>query len=108
MVQVALAEEPLEVAVAERANSFAAQRGTLVAVAPRVGLMALLAMAAIDERSGGDGFGLAAEWVGAGMIFGRNVSPVRSGSCCACKYRAERNEQKCKAGPDHKAPPFEE
>jgi hypothetical protein len=33
---------------------------------------------------------------------------VRSGSCCACKYRAERNEQKCKAGPDHKAPPFEE
>lgn len=106
MTQVALAEKPFEVAVAEVANSFAAQRGSLSTVALRVGLMALLTVVAIDERAGGGCFGLAAEGVDADVIPGRNVLPVRGGGCCEGKRRAEHDEEKCKTGTDHRLPPY--
>ena len=49
MAQVALTQKPLKVAVGSRTNPFAAQRGPLVAVALRVGLVALLAVVAIEH-----------------------------------------------------------
>ncbi len=89
MAQVALTQKPFEVAVAKIADSFTAQRGALVAVAPRVGLMALLAVVAIDERAGGGCIRLAAKRIGAGMIPGRNVLPVRSGCRAESNRRGE-------------------
>ena len=66
MGQVALAEEPLEVAVGGGADVFGAERGALVAVAAGVCLVALGAVVGVDERAGGDGFlvGRRADWRG--------------------------------------------
>jgi len=85
MAQVALAQKPLEVAVADIANSLAVKRGPFVAVALRVGLVALLAVFTKYKRAGGNCFGLASQGIGPNMIFCGNALPVRVGS------RAEYN-----------------
>jgi hypothetical protein len=59
MAQVALAQKPLDVAVARRADPIAAQRWAFVAIAHRIGLVALLAVLAVDKRSGRNRIGIA-------------------------------------------------
>ena len=66
--QVALAEKPLKVSVRCGANVFAAQRRALVSVAFSVGLVALQAMVAVNERAGRNRFGFTCQRIGAGMI----------------------------------------
>ena len=56
MGQIALAEEPLEVAVGGGAEMVGAERGALVAVAPGVWLVALGAVVGVNLSAGGDGF----------------------------------------------------
>lgn len=108
MAQVALAQKPLNVTVGSRANPFAAQRGTLVAVALRVGLVALLAVFAKDKRAGGSCFGLASQWILTRMIFGRNALPMRGRDSAESNRRGERNQQNSKARTHHRAPPLDE
>ena len=54
MGEVALTEEPLEVAVGGGADLVGAQRGALVAVAAGVGFMALGAVVGVEARAGWD------------------------------------------------------
>ena len=61
--EVALAQKPLEVAVGGRADAFAPQGGFLRPSPVRVGLVALLAVIAIEKRPGVDGFGIAGQRV---------------------------------------------
>ena len=76
MGEVALTEEPLEVAVGCGADVVAAEGWTLVAVAARVGFVALGAVVRVDEGAGGDSLRLASEGIGASAIFGWDVIPV--------------------------------
>lgn len=82
MAEVALAKEPLEVAVGGGLDPFGAQRWLFMAVAGRVGFVALLAVLLVDQSTGGDGFGPGGEGVGAGVVLCGNAVPMR-GSCGA-------------------------
>jgi hypothetical protein len=57
--QIALAQKPLEVAVGCGANSLAAERWALAAIAHGVRLVALLAVIAINMRPGCPGVQIA-------------------------------------------------
>ena len=76
MTKVALAEKPLDVAVGRGANPVAAQCGPLVAVALRVGPVALQAMIAIDERAGHNCLGMIGEWIRPRMLLGWNMVAI--------------------------------
>lgn len=75
MPEIALAEEPLNVAIGYGANPCAAQRWALVPVALRIGLVALLAMVAVDKRAGRNRLRIAGQRVGAGVIPDGNMLP---------------------------------
>ena len=77
MVEVALAEEPLEVAVGGVADVFGEKRGLFVAVAAGVGFVALDAVVEVELPAGGDGVGISGERIHAGMVPGRDVVEVR-------------------------------
>lgn len=81
MSQIALSQEPLDVAVGCGAKMLAAQGRTLVAVAACVGFVALGAVFAVDPRACRDCFRLAGEWTNAGVVFSRNVIPVWMDGC---------------------------
>lgn len=77
VAEVTLPQEPFDVAIAGVAQLWAAQRGTLVPVTLGVGLVALLAVVAIDKSAGMDRLCLASQWIDARMVLGRNVFPMR-------------------------------
>jgi len=75
--EVALTEEPLEVAVGCGADMVTAERGALVAVASGIGFVALGAVVRVDEGACGYGLRLAGEGIGAGVLFGWDVIKMR-------------------------------
>lgn len=79
MAQIALAQEPFEIAIGGGADVIGFEGRLLFPVACPVGLVALLAMVAIKNASGGDRVGLAGEGVGTGMIFAGNAIPMTGG-----------------------------
>ena len=107
MAQVALAQKPLEVAVAGRADLLAAQRGALVAVALRVGLVALLAVVAIDQRAGGDGLRLGRPEDCAAHGPWRELAPnAKLEAAPTATAALSVNEKNCKTAPHHCPPPL--
>lgn len=77
MGKVALTQEPFEVAIGCHSDVVGLQRRLLLSVAARLGLMALLAMIAIEDPPGSDCVGRAREGVGTGMVLGGNAIPAR-------------------------------
>lgn len=80
MAQIALAQKPLQVAVACIADILAVQRGMLVSVALGVRLVALLAMVAIDKRPGRYRIRLPGQRIGQSMVSRRHSHPMGAGS----------------------------
>ncbi len=76
MGQVALAQEPLQVAIRYRAQAVTAQRRMLAAVTARIGLVALRAVVAEETRTGSDSAGIARKRIGPRVVLGRNTIPV--------------------------------
>ena len=77
MGEVALAEEPLDIAVGGGADVVGAEGGSLVAVTAGVGFVALGAVVGCRRaRRLRSACRLAGEGIGAGVIFGRDVVPV--------------------------------
>lgn len=115
MAEIALAQEPLEVAVGGRTDALTPERRLLAAIAHRVRLVALPAMVAVEQSAGRNGFGPAGERIGARVIPGGNVPPGRSGTggerdsgqqSCA----AQGEFPSCLELPDpplHRTPPFD-
>ena len=79
MGQVALSQEPLEVAVGRGADVLAAKRRLLAAVTQSVGAMTLGAVVPVDESAGGYSFGAGSERVDAGVIPIRYTIQMRTG-----------------------------
>lgn len=75
MAKVSLAQEPLDITVRRGAKALAAQRWFLVAIPPRVGLVALQAMVPINEGSGLNCIGMICEWISPRVLFGWNMVP---------------------------------
>jgi hypothetical protein len=93
MAQVALAEKPFDVTVGCHANPLAAERWPLVVVAHGVGHMALQAMVAVDQGSGGNGIRLVGQSVCASVVFGWNMLPAGTGSCYGQGGPKEQEEE---------------
>lgn len=93
MGQIPLTKEPLDIAVGCRADMITVQGRSLVAVAARVGFVALGAVFVVDPRTGCDRFGLVCEWIESCVILDRNMSPVRMG-CCGKSQRRTEDEGK--------------
>ena len=105
VAHVALAQKPLDVAVACRAQPFTVKRGPLVPVSSCVGLVTLLAVLAIDQFPGRSRFGLSSERIGAGVIPGRHSLPARTGNRAYSHRGAQPNQENSKAPSHHSAPP---
>ena len=82
MAEVALAEEPFEIAVSRGADMAAAQRRLFVPVALRVGHVAWLAMIAVEKGARRDGVGPIGHRIGPDVVSGRDAIPGR------VRYRA--------------------
>lgn len=103
--QVALAEEPLEVAVGRRFDVVAAQGRPFAAVAHGIGAVALLAVLSIDEGAGSGALRAVGEGVDADVLFGRNALPTRAGRGTEHHGGAHDQKKNCKASTNHCAPP---
>lgn len=110
--QVSLAKKPLEIAVGRLANSLAAQGRLFVPVALRVGLVALEAMIAIEQRPGRNCIRLPGQRIGARVIPRRNTIPSHAGGSRHRQRRAQGNRKNrnprsgsAEDGPAHSAPP---
>lgn len=73
MADVALAEEPLKIAVGRSLDAVAPQRWFLVPISHAVILVALFAMLLVDLGSGAGAVGTRRQGIGPDMIFCRNV-----------------------------------
>jgi len=78
--EIALAKEPLEVAVGGRADVISAQGGMLAVVAECGGAVALGAVGAIELQASRDGVRVGGEGIGAGMIARWDALPAVSRS----------------------------
>lgn len=76
MGQVALAEKPLEIAVGGGADVVGFEGGFFLPVAGAVGLVALLAVVAIEEGPGLNRLRTAGERVGAGVVLRGDAIPM--------------------------------
>jgi len=108
VAQVALAQKPLEVAVAGRANSFAAQRGALVAVALRVDLIGIAGSGRDRGERRRTMARLAGQRIGTRMIFGRNTIQCELEAAPRATAEVSAMSRTAKSGPDHSAPPLDE
>ena len=79
MTQIALAEEPLEIAVARGPDVLASQRGPLVSVTLGVRHVTLLAMIAVEKGSGRDRVRPVGQRIGPGVVSRRDAIPQRVG-----------------------------
>jgi hypothetical protein len=108
MAEVSLAQKPLEISVRSGANALAAQGRPFVAIARSARLMALEAMIAIDKFAGLGRLRTTGEWIGPGVLFGRNVVPPRTGSCDSDYCSTQNKAEDRKEATGHRAPPFSE
>lgn len=107
MAEVALAEKPLDVTVGCGSDAFAAERRPLVPVAGTVGLVTLLAMIAIKERTGFGRLGVGGQRTHMRVILGRDLIQART--------RRRQNREGCtqrkatggQNASDHCALPFQ-
>jgi hypothetical protein len=106
MAKVSLAQEPLDIAICCGAKALAAQRWFLVAIPPRVGLVALQAMVPINEGSGLNCIGMICEWISPRVLSGWNMVPSRTGSCDSNQGWTRDKAEDQKEATGHCAPPF--
>jgi hypothetical protein len=94
VTEIALAEEPFDVAITRGAKMFAAQRRSFVPVSLGVLAVALLAMIAVKNGAGVDRVGLAGQGIGPDVVAGRDVIPQRVGACQGTRtYRQHQNRE---------------
>lgn len=105
MGEIALAEEPFEIAVGGGANVLAAQGRLLVAVAHGIVTVALSAVVAVDESAGGDGFGVGSQGIEPSVIAGGYAIPVGAGRRAEKQASGDCETENCAETTDHRAPP---
>jgi hypothetical protein len=95
MTQIALAEEPLEIAVARGPDVLASQRGPLVSVTLGVRHVTLLAMIAVEEGAGWDGVGPVGQRIGLDVVSGRDAIPwgIRDSARKEARSRCDRENR---------------
>lgn len=106
MNQIALAQKPFNVPVGQAAQFSSPQGRAFVAIPARVGTMALRAMIAIDQSTGGNGIRLSCQRICTGMILRRHMIPVRVRRYRQSRAQSEAGESKI--GRPHRAPPVAE
>jgi len=79
MAKVALAEEPFEIAVTHGADMLAAQGRALVPVSQGVGLVAGLAVIAVENGASRDRIGPVGQGIGPDVLTGGDMIPQGTG-----------------------------
>ena len=93
MAKIALAQKPFEVAIGRFLDALAAQRGLLLPVPLTIRLMALQAVAAVQQGPGGNRVGPAGKRIGTSMIPGWNLGPPLGGKRRDGEGRARSKRQ---------------
>lgn len=81
MAEIALAQEPLEVAIGGRLHAGAAQGRFLAAVTHGVGFVAVLAMLAVDQSTRRNRIGMGGERIDTIVVLCGHVFPMRRCRC---------------------------
>ena len=76
MTQIALAQEPLKVAIGSRLDPIAAKSRLFAPISHGVPAMALSAVLLVRQFSGRDALRPTGQWVAPRMILGRDVVPT--------------------------------